>query len=243
MAFLSRFKLSTIIISFVLLVVLVSLVITNLLVADTSGDRIEQQLEDKAVSISRTAAESQVIRQGLEREAAEANIQDYALAVQQAADVLFVVVMDMDGIRKSHPNPDNIGKGFAGDDERRVLAGEEYTSRAEGTLGQSVRAFTPVFDQDDKQIGAVAVGISLEEVEAAIGQNQKTLWIGSLSGLFFGIIGALYLARYIKKSLFGLEPPEIARIHEERNQMLHSVYEGVIAIDQHSRIMLANRSA
>lgn len=243
MAFLSRFKLSTIIILFVLLVVLVSLVITNLLVADTSGDRIEQQLEDKAVSISRTAAESQVIRQGLEREAAEANIQDYALAVQQAADVLFVVVMDMDGIRKSHPNPDNIGKGFAGGDERRVLAGEEYTSRAEGTLGQSVRAFTPVFDQDDKQIGAVAVGISLEEVEAAIGQNQKTLWIGSLSGLLFGIIGALYLARYIKKSLFGLEPPEIARIHEERNQMLHSVYEGVIAIDQHSRIMLANRSA
>lgn len=243
MAFLSRFKLNTIVLLFVLMVVLVSLVITNLLVADTSGERIEQQLEDKAVSISRTAAESEVIHEGLEREAAEANIQDYALAVQQAADVLFVVVMDMDGIRKSHPNPDNIGRAFAGGDELRVLAGEEYTSRAEGTLGQSVRAFTPVFDENDNQIGAVAVGISLEEVEAAVGQNRQTLWIGSLSGLLFGIIGALFLARYIKKSLFGLEPSEIARIHEERNQMLQSVYEGVIAIDQASRIMLANRSA
>ena len=243
MAFLSRFKLSTIIILFVLSVVLVSLVITNLLVADTSGDRIEQQLEEKAVSISSAVAESEVIRNGLRSTAAEADIQDYALAMQQAADVLFVVVMDMDGIRKSHPNPDNIGKAFAGGDEMRVLEGEEYTSRAEGTLGQSVRSFTPIFDGEGNQVGAVAAGISLEEVESAIWQNQKTIWIGSLTGLLFGIIGALFLARYIKRSLLGLEPHQIARIHEERNQMLHSVYEGVIAIDTDSRIMLANRSA
>src|SRR5690606_42062343 len=105
--------------------------------------------------------------------------QNYELAVQQAADVSFVVVMDMDGIRKSHPNPDNIGKAFAGGDELRVLAGEEYTSRAEGTLGQSVRAFTPVFDEDDNQIGAVAVGIALEEVETGVGQKQRTRRIGS----------------------------------------------------------------
>lgn len=220
-----------------------SLLITNLLVADTSGEVIEQQLEEKAVSISRTAAESQVIRDGLQSEAAEENIQDYALAVQQATDVLFVVVMDMEGIRKSHPNPDNIGKAFTGGDELRVLRGEAYTSRAEGTLGHSVRSFTPIFDAAENQIGAVAVGISLQEVDAAIQQNRKTILVGSLIGLLFGIIGAFWLAGYIKKSLFGLEPHEIARIHEERNQMLHSVYEGVIAIDKDSKIMLANKSA
>ncbi|HSJ37690.1 MAG TPA: DcuS/MalK family sensor histidine kinase [Planococcus sp. (in: firmicutes)] len=239
----SRYKLSAIIIFFVCLVVLVSLLITNLLVANTSGEAIEQQLEEKAISVSRTAAESQVIRNGLKSEGKEENIQDYAMAVQQATNVLFVVVMDMEGIRKSHPNPDNIGKSFAGGDELRVLQGEAYKSRAEGTLGQSVRSFTPIFDDNKNQIGAVAVGISLQEVEAAIQQNRETILIGSLIGLLFGVIGAIWLARYIKKSLFGLEPHEIARIHEERNQMLHSVYEGVIAIDKDSRILLANKSA
>ncbi|RAZ77808.1 DcuS/MalK family sensor histidine kinase [Planococcus halotolerans] len=239
----SRFKLSTIIILFVCSVVLVSLLITNLLIADTSGEVIEQQLEEKAVSISRTAAESQVVRDGLQSEAAEENIQDYALAVQQATEVLFVVVIDMDGIRKSHPNPDNIGKAFAGGDELRVLQGEAYTSRAEGTLGLSVRSFTPVFDTAENQIGAVAVGISLQEVDTAIQQNRKTILLGSLIGLLIGIIGAFWLARYIKKNLLGLEPHEIARIHEERNQMLHSVYEGVIAIDKNCRILLVNKSA
>jgi len=221
----------------------VSLVITNLIVSNTSGEVIEHQLEEQAVSISRTAAESQVIRNGLQSEAAEGNIQDYSLAVQQATGVLFVVVMDMEGIRKSHPNPVNIGKPFAGGDELRVLQGEAYTSRAKGTLGQSVRSFTPVFDGNENQIGAVAVGISLQEVEEAIGQNRQTILIGSLIGLLFGIIGAFWLARYIKKSLLGLEPHEIARIHEERNQMLYSVYEGVIAINNDSKIMLANKSA
>lgn len=228
---------------FVCLVVLVSLLITNLLVATTSSETIEEQLQEKAVSVSRTAAESQVIRNGLQSAAAKENIQDYAMAVQQATDVLFVVVMDMEGIRVSHPNPGNIGKPFAGGDELRVLQGEAYTSRAEGTLGPSVRSFTPVYDKNETQIGAVAVGISLQEVEAAVRQNRETILIGSLVGLLFGIIGAIWLSRYIKKSLHGLEPHEIARIHEERNQMLHSVYEGVIAIDTDGRIMLANKSA
>ncbi len=239
----SRLKLSTIIILFVCSVVLVSLLITNLLVANTSGELIEHQLEDKAVSISRTAAESEVIRNALSTETNEENIQDYALAVQQSTEVLFVVVMDMDGIRKSHPNPDNIGKRFAGGDELPVLQGESYTSKAEGTLGYSVRSFTPIFDDNAEQIGAVAVGISLEEVEAAVVQNRKTILIRSLVGLLFGVVGAFWVSRYIKKSLFGLEPYEIARIHEERNQMLYSVYEGVIAVDKDSNVMLANKSA
>lgn len=238
-----RFKLSTIIVFFVCLVVLVSLVITNLLITDTASSNIEGQLEDKAVNISLTAAESQVIRNGLQDRGDEGAIQDYAMAIQKATDVLFVVAMDMEGVRKSHPNAELIGEGFVGGDEKRVLRGEAYTSRSEGTLGESVRSFTPVFDQDQNQIGAVAVGISLEEVEAAVEENQKKILIGSLIGLLVGILGAFWLARYIKNSLFGLEPYEIARIHEERNQMLHSAYEGIIAIDKESNIVLANKSA
>lgn len=228
---------------FVCFVVLVSLLITSLLVTDTASKNIEAQLEEKAVNISRTAAQSQVIRKGLKGEEADEGIQAYTQAIQQATGVLFVVVLDMEGIRKSHPNAERIGEPFAGGDEQLVLEGEAYTSRAEGTLGESVRAFTPIFDSDQNQIGAVVVGISLQEVEASIQQNQKKILIGSIIGLVFGIVGAFWLARYIKRSLYGLEPYEIARIHEERNQMLHSVYEGIIATDKEDRIVLANKSA
>lgn len=238
-----RFKLSTVIILFVFLVVLTSLVITNLLVANSNSDSIEAQLEEKAATISRVVAESQVVRNGLQDGEMEDAIQDYADTIQQAADVLFIVVLDMDGIRKSHPDPEQIGAPFVGGDEQPALQGESYISQSEGTLGQSARAFTPVFNSANTQVGAVSVGISLQEVESSIEQNRNKIFMGSLIGLLVGVMGAFWLARYIKKNLFGLEPYAIARIHEERNQMLHSVYEGIIAIDKEAKIVLVNKSA
>ncbi|MBT2569603.1 DcuS/MalK family sensor histidine kinase [Planococcus sp. ISL-110] len=238
-----RFKLSSIIIFFICLVVLISLSITILLITDATSANIENQIEEKAVNISRTVAESQVVRDGLLSPELEAGIQDYTMTIQEATNVLFIVVMDMEGLRKSHPVPELIGKPFIGGDEKQVLVGKDYTSLAEGTLGKSLRSFTPIMDNEENQIGAVAVGISLDRVESAIQQSQSKILMGSAIGLLVGIIGAFWLAWYIKKSLFGLEPYAIARIHEERNQMLQSVHEGIIAIDADSKIVLVNKSA
>ena len=239
-----RLKLSTIIIIFVCTVVTMSLLITDLLITNTTSKTIEHQLEDKAITVSRTIAESKIVKDGLVNATDEnGSIQEYTTNIQQASDVLFVVVMDMEGIRKSHPDVQKIGKHFVGGDEQRVLNGEEYISRSTGTLGKSLRAFTPIYDNNQNQIGAVSVGISLEAVTASIQQSHKKILIGSTVGVFIGIIGAFLLARYIKNSLFGLEPYAIARIHEERNTMLHSVHEGIIAIDRTGTIILVNKSA
>ncbi|MFD2923094.1 DcuS/MalK family sensor histidine kinase [Halobacillus naozhouensis] len=238
-----RFKLSTIILLLVCLVVLVSLLITDLLITDSTSKNIHDQLEEKAAIVSRTVAESQVVKKGLQGEVDQDKIQEYAMTIQEETNVLFVVVMDMNGIRKSHPEPDRIGRHFVGGDEGRVLQGEEYISSSTGTLGKSLRAFTPIYDQNQNQIGAVAVGISLQAVQDSIQQSHKRVIIGSIAGVLVGIIGAIFLARYIKNSLFGLEPHAIARIHEERNRMLHSVREGIIAIDKEATIVLVNKSA
>ncbi|ARI76786.1 DcuS/MalK family sensor histidine kinase [Halobacillus mangrovi] len=239
----SRLKLRTIIILFVCLVVSVSLLITGLLIRNTTTENIETQLQEKAMTVARTVAESTVVENRLQGAQTEESIQSYAMTIQKASDVMFVVVMDMKGIRYSHPDPKRIGNHFVGGDEKRVLQGQEYTSRSTGTLGKSLRAFTPVYNDKGNQLGAVSVGISLEAVESSIHQSQKQILIGSIIGAFVGIIGAFLLANYIKQSLFGLEPHAIARIHEERNQMLHSVHEGIIAIDNEAKILLVNNSA
>ncbi|WP_270182290.1 DcuS/MalK family sensor histidine kinase [Alkalihalobacillus sp. CinArs1] len=239
----SRFKLSTIIIIFVLLVVFFSLVITDLLITTSTSEDIRNQLEEKALIVSRSVSESFVVQKELQLKTNNQTVQDYAMSIQEASDVLFVVVMNMEGIRRSHPNPDLIGKEFVGGDEARVLNGEEYISISEGTLGQSVRAFTPVIAENGEQVGAVSVGISLDAVEASLRSNHVNVLIGSIVGVLVGVIGAFLLAGFIKKSLFGLEPAAIARIHEERNGMLQSVHEGIIAVDAESRITLVNKSA
>ncbi|MGM0874822.1 MAG: DcuS/MalK family sensor histidine kinase [Bacillota bacterium] len=239
-----KYKLSTIIIFFVCLVVLLSLLSTDLLISHTVSDTIRNNQEEKAKIVSRTVAKSVIVKNGLENGVQDAGaIQQYTVEIQQATEVLFVVVMDMNGIRKSHPNPEMIGKSFVGGDEKAVLNGEEHISLSKGTLGQSLRAFTPIYGTDNEQIGAVAVGISLNNVEQALEKGHHNIIIGSIIGILVGVLGAVILARYIKKILFGLEPFAIAKIHEERNTMLQSVHEGIIAVDKDSTITLVNKSA
>ncbi len=232
----------TVILWLVCVVVLLSLVITDVLVSRSVNEASVQQKEETALTVARVVGQSDIVQRGLTEENAE-EIQRYANEVRQLANVLFVVVMDMNGIRYSHPNPELVGHPFEGGDEDSVLFGEEYGSISEGRLSPSLRSFTPVINDNGEQIGAVAVGISLEYIQQITNQNHRNIIIGSLIGLLVGIIGAFFIANYIKKTLYGLEPPHIAKMLEERNTMLHSVHEGVIAVDRDEKITLVNKSA
>ncbi len=238
-----RFKLSTIIIFFVCLVVLISLMITDLLISNSVSENIRKSQEEKALIVARTVSKSHIVINALEDRESSAAIQDYTKEIQTATNVLFIVVMDMNGIRLSHPNQELIGKAFVGGDEKAALKGKEYVSTSRGTLGKSVRGFTPIYNDKNEQIGAAAVGISLKSLETALGRSHKNIIIVTFLGLLIGTIGAIMLARYIKKILLGLEPFAISRILEERSTMLQSVHEGIIAVDHTSTITLVNKSA
>lgn len=238
-----KMKLSFIIITLVCIVVMVSLIITDLLISHSVTENIRNQQAEKAKIVSRTVAKSPIVENGLQDEAQAGWIQEYTMEIQKAADVMFIVVMNMEGIRKSHPNPELIGKEFVGGDEKAVLAGNEHLSTSEGTLGESLRAFTPVYNGKQEQIGAVAVGISLKIVEEALSGSHQNIILGSLIGILVGILGAILLAKYIKRILLGLEPSAISRLLVERSTMLQSVHEGIIAVDQDAKITLVNKSA
>jgi two-component system, CitB family, sensor histidine kinase MalK len=237
------FKLNTIIIFFVCLVVLVSLMITDFLISSTVSKNIRKHQEEKAMMVSRSIATSHLVIEALEDERKTNEIQVYTKGILDATDMMFIVVMDMNGMRKSHPNPEQIGKHFVGGDEKEALKGKEYVSSSRGTLGESLRAFTPIFNVTGDQIGVVAVGISLESVEAVLGKSHRSILTVTVLGLLVGVIGAILLARYIKRILFGLEPFAIAKIFEERSTMLQSVHEGIIAVDHEQTITLVNQSA
>jgi two-component system, CitB family, sensor histidine kinase MalK len=238
-----RFKLSTIIIFFVCLVVLIALMITDLLISNTVSENIRKHQDEKARMVARTVATSQIIIDALEDDQKVKVIQEYTKEIQSATDMMFIVVMDMNGIRQSHPNPEQIGKHFVGGDEKEALKGKEYVSSSRGTLGESLRAFTPIYNNTGEQIGVAAVGISLTSVEEALGRSHRSILTVTILGLLVGVIGAILLARYIKRILFGLEPFAIAKIFEERSTMLQSVHEGIIAVDHEQTITLVNQSA
>jgi CitB family two-component system sensor histidine kinase MalK len=105
------------------------------------------------------------------------------------------------------------------------------------------RAFGYVKDDNNQIVGYVVTGYSDDVLKNSAIDSIIFLLTMTAFGLGAGIVGAIYLARRVKKILFGLEPEEIAAMLQERNIILDSVREGVITIDSKGLITLVNIEA
>ncbi|MFX4314398.1 two-component system sensor histidine kinase DcuS, partial [Enterobacter sp. 63] len=200
-------------------------------------------VKDTALGIARTLADSPEVKRGLMQPPQADIIQPIAQSVTQRNDLLFTVVTDMRGIRYSHPNEALLGLHFIGDDLTPALEGKENVSVNRGVLAEALRVFTPIYDAQHEQIGVVVVGISLNKVEEQITRGrQNALWT-ILFSILMSSIGIWGLVRVLKRILFGLEPYEISALFEQRQAMLQSLREGVVAVDIHGRVTMINHAA
>ena len=200
-------------------------------------------VKDTALGIARTLADSPEIQRGLMQAPQENIIQPIAQAVTKRNDLLFTVVTDMRGIRYSHPNEALLGLHFIGDDLTPALEGKENVSVNRGALAEALRVFTPVYDAQHEQIGVVVVGISLNKVEEQIARGRLNAVWTILFSIFMSSMAIWGLVRVLKRILFGLEPYEISALFEQRQAMLQSLREGVLAVDIHGRVTMINQTA
>ena len=204
-----------------------------------------EEAEKTVFSVAKLAAESPLVAEAIRSRQPEAYSQmtTFFETLTRASNVKFIVLIDMRGVRLFHPDPTKIGQHFMGGDEHKALEGQAYLSSARGTFGFSLRAFQPVFDAHGNQLGAVSTGIMSEDIEANVDRmTGPFLWLSVLS-LAVGILLAVVLSRAIKKILFGLEPHQIARMLEERNAILRTVREGIIAVNKDGTLVLVNEMA
>ena len=200
-------------------------------------------VEDTAFAIARTLANSPEIKRGLAQSPDSNIIQPIASAVQQQNDLLYAVVTNMDAVRYSHPNAHLIGQHFIGADLKPALQGKENLSINHGVLAEAMRVFTPIYNSQHQQIGVVIVGISLQKVDQQISAARwNAVWFVLFSAIV-GLLGVWGLVRVLKNILFGLEPHEISSLFEQRQAMLQSIREGVIAVDGQGRVTLINQAA
>ncbi|MXF49469.1 two-component system sensor histidine kinase DcuS [Raoultella sp. Lac2] len=208
-------------------------------ISDTTRDGVK----DTALAVARTFADMPEVKQALTLPPQSGLIQPLALTITRRNDLLYAVVTDMRGVRYSHPNPRLIGKQFIGEDIQPAFNGKENVAVNHGVLAPALRVFTPVFNDRQQQIGVVVVGISLSKVDEQIAKGR---WDVLLTVLFSALvcgIGTWSLVRGLKRVLLGLEPQEISTQFQQRQAMLHSLKEGVVAVDVEGRVTLINPAA
>jgi len=239
-------KLQTKLTLLVIIVVFISISIIISFAFSWMTGNIESKARTNIMNVAEMTAHSTEIVNALETKDPSQKIGNYVnMQLKELEQVEYIIVVDNDGIRYSHPNPEMIGQKFEGGDEYRVVEkGETYISEASGTLGKSLRAFTPIYDSgNNKKIGFVSVGALIQSIETTKHTAIIYIILIAFGGLMAGVIGAFLLANSIKNTLRGLEPDEIAKLYNEKMGMLDAIHEGLVAVDEEARIALINDSA
>lgn len=165
-------------------------------------------------------------------------IQPYAERVRLDTGTDFVVVMALDRTRYSHPDPTQIGKKFVGD-LGGAPDGEVFTQQFTGTLGPSMRAVVPVFENGEV-VALVSVGITLERIQDALQDRLLPIGIAALLLLGVGSAGAWLISRRLRRQTHGMGEQEITRMYEYYDSVLHAVREGMLLLDPDGRVQLLN---
>lgn len=236
-------KLRTKIILLFILVISILLILIGLLLNNYLTHIQTEQLSDNVMNVAQVVAKIPEIYMNIGIVGGMQIIQPLVEDIRLNTNTAYIVIMGMDGIIYSHPSKARLGEPFAAEDQLEVLKNaNSYISHSNGSLGSSLRAFVPIY-RGNNQVGAAAVGIQKKEINNQIAQVLFAVNSLLILGGILGIIGSVLLANNIKKSIYNLEPKEIAKLIQDRNAILNSVREAIVAVDSENKITFFNKVA
>ncbi|RFA17058.1 hypothetical protein B7R22_01865 [Subtercola boreus] len=214
-----------------------------LLFTATARGHLDDEYQARAASIAQTFAQDDSVQSCLDSrdEECDAHVQELAMVTAAETGSAFVVVIDANSVRVSHPNPALIGKPVS--EPLVATDGQVHLRVDNGVTGTTANAIAPLYSAEHVFIGEVSVGIREDSVSSALLAQLPSYGVWFIVMLLLGGMASFGLSALLKKRTFGLELDEIARLLQEREATLHGIREGVIAIDPTGRISVNNDEA
>lgn len=209
-----------------------------------SISRTESGIEENLMSAAMFLTKTPSIIKMLEQKQTDNDVSDwldYMMEVTKELDI--ITVADMDAKRYFHPNKNQIGSYFVGSDEGRALQGESYLSYAMGTIGYQRRAFCPVYGSNGEQVGFVMTSTLVSNIDSMRWEIVRLYAAAAAFALFVGLMVSAVMTQNIKISLLGYEPSKLAQIFLVREDLLNVLNDGIISVNEHGKIVLANHAA
>jgi two-component system, CitB family, sensor kinase len=225
----------------ILILCVLTALLTGIEVYHLSG-QARTELGVRALTASRLVARFPAVIEGARKGQQDAKLNAFvnALRVQVGAD--YIVVGERHGVRLAHPSPDRLGLPMEGGDNAAPLSGQEIISVAEGSLGLAVRGKVPIL-AGTQVVGVVSTGFLMPQVRALAFQALRGLLPWFLLALLLGSLGAMLIARNLRREILGLEPEQIAALVQEHQAVLSALGEGVLALGPNGEITLASEQA
>ncbi|MGO4536746.1 ATP-binding protein [Leifsonia sp. 2MCAF36] len=220
-----------------------SMVIGFVLFAQTARSNLDADYQERAAAIAQTFAQIPEIRSCMTVGGPDCatTVQSLASQTAERTGADYVVVIDRNRVRHSHPDPALIGQKVS---EPLVARDGKVHLRVDpGATGVNANARVPLFGEGTTVVGEISVGIRESSVSSELLAELPAYGAWFVLVLAIGTLVSFALASFLKRRTFGLELDEIARLLQEREATLHGIREGVIAIDPAGRITVVNDEA
>ncbi|MEU8919981.1 ATP-binding protein [Kitasatospora sp. NPDC048545] len=229
---------------FVVQVVIVAAVVAGgaVLAYLFTADRNERAARNQVTAVAHAVADSPSVRAAVTGPDPTTVLQPYVEQVRTDTGVSFITVMDTDGVRWTHPLPEQIGKRYLGHIDW-ALAGQTRSETYTGTLGPSVRVVTPVWDDRHRVVALVSVGLTVESISAQLSGPLMALVGVAVAALALGGAGTYLANSRLRRHTHGMGPGELSHLYEYHQATLRSVREGLVLLDRSHRVVLCNDAA
>lgn len=193
------------------LVVLLCVAVTTAVAISVTERALRDATAERVLAVAQHLAEIDLVREsaGLPRQAATEALQPLAETIRAASGVDYVVIMDAEGTRLTHPSRGEIGEAVS-TDPSGVLDGETYLGTQEGTLGPTLRAKVPVV-ADGAVVGGVSVGILESRIAADF---ADALW-----GLLPWVAGSVIVGCLLSAALTSIVRRRVRRLEAQSAEL------------------------
>lgn len=226
------------------LIVFVTSVLTGMFIYYEAKETNEE-MQKLSLQASRTLSLIPALKDGSHEDLQSGSMEAITQQISNQVGANFIFIEYKDGLNFSYPDVSINHSAFDDENYKAIVFGSFYTVETDNELGNILWGKAPIISGESGQqiIGVVSVGFLKNEIKQNINKKLlKTLFVAIIV-LIVGLFGGVLLARSIRNDIMGLEPHEIASLYRERNAILKSVKEGIIAIDNKGHITLLNKSA
>jgi two-component system CitB family sensor kinase len=232
---------SSVITRYVVAILVVTMLLGFGLYARVTRRILDDHTERLALTVAQSVAANPVVGAEIAAGDQQGSVQQIAETVRRATGAAYVVVIDRQGVRHSHPNLALVGQPI----EEPVIAldGRSHVGIDPGSLGPSANGKAPLRTTDGRIVGEVSVGFLERDVSRQLWDELPLVLLYTGVALLVGALASLVLARRLKRMTFGLELHDLASLLQEREAMLHGIREGVVVLDLRGRLSMVNDEA
>lgn len=172
-------------------------------------------------------------------------LSEYLDSLKNTLDNIDVIsIVSSENIRLYHSNHELIGTMYDGTiPQFEKKTQEYYATNDNGPSGTQRRAYAAVYDENGNYTGFVMAIMLMENIKSETLQIFLIFALITVAAVLLELLISAELSSSIKKSLHGYEPNVFSAMYQIRDNILESLNEGVLAVDEKGIIQFANKSA